>query len=247
MTALFFQFYSDFTRSANLILTLSLKRNGRLVWHTGTQLRLQKTTYRELTVRRQTELRDAAAQWVAEPFDVDPFALPVRYEVRLKGRSSEFVQGVDRIVIGSRSVTVQRTYMGIGLSIKHLPVADFSGVAIRIVPHYGPEGEFIASVNLHHEIERFCLPLHLAFDCDDIGARWQCWSRFLGLPMLLPALDGSWREPFERLGKLRLNAPIPRSASAYLASRRPKLHSFRETGSSDYLYVVDGAEIIARD
>lgn len=195
---------------------------------------------------RQTEPQDAAVQWAAEPFDLDPFALPVRYEVRLKGRLAERMHGCDRVVISSRSIAVQRSYLGVRLPIKRLSARDFLGVSIHIWPHDGPEGEFVTSINLHHQDERFCLPLHLAFDYDDAGARWQCWSRFLRLPMLLPALDGSWREPFERLGRLRINNAIPRSAKTYLASRRPKLRYFRETGRFDSLDLVDGAEIIAR-
>lgn len=197
-------------------------------------------------MRRHSEPGDAAAHWAVEPFDLDPFALPVRYDVRLAGPSGQYLQAIDRIVIGARTVAVQRRYLDIGLSIKRLKVAEFLGVAIRVSPHGGPEGEFVTSVNLHHSEQRYCLPLHLAFDYDNAGARWQNWSRFLGLPMLLPALDGSWREPFERLGKIRANETIPRRTKIYLASRRPKMRLFRETGRFDTLPVVDGAEIIAR-
>ena len=56
-------------------------------------------------------------------------------------------------------------------------------------------------------IPRLSLPLYRADDGDDIVAEWQSWARVLGLPLLVAEADGVLREPFDRIGAVRVAAP----------------------------------------
>ena len=84
------------------------------------------------------------------------------------------------------------------------------------------------------------------FRASDVGARWQSWARALNLPLLLPNLDGSWREPIDKCGKLSVNAPHARPARLGLAERRSAISSIREAGDLTLVRAVSGKEIIAR-
>jgi hypothetical protein len=63
----------------------------------------------------------------------------------------------------------------------------------------------------------FCSP-----EAEEIVAEWQAWSRVLGLPLLIRENDGTLREPFPRLGRLRIAAPTwRRRRRSAVARRRP--------------------------
>jgi hypothetical protein len=128
-----------------------------------------------------------------------------------------------------------------------LPLEDFSGIAIRIESLYDGRDGFAISVNLHHPDPKLCFPLHMSFDMSDVGARWQSWGNALSLPLLLPALDGSWREPIESFGKLQVNPPHVRPARLALNSRRSAISSVREVGDPNLVHRIAGEELIARN
>jgi hypothetical protein len=52
------------------------------------------------------------------------------------------------------------------------------------------------------------LTLYRAVDCSDVIAEWQSWARTLGLPLLVAETDGRLREPFRRIGGLRVGVPL---------------------------------------
>jgi hypothetical protein len=64
----------------------------------------------------------------------------------------------------------------------------------------------------------------------DVVAEWQRWGRVLGRPLLISDGDG-FREPFERLGSVRVGAPLPRRrVRATLRRRRPSILMRRKPG-----------------
>jgi hypothetical protein len=72
----------------------------------------------------------------------------------------------------------------------------------------------------------------------------------LGLPLLVAQGDGSLREPFARLGALRIEAPTwRRRRRTTIARRRPPRLLRRRPGTSRAAPVVhrDEREIIARN
>jgi hypothetical protein len=71
------------------------------------------------------------------------------------------------------------------------------------------------------------LPLFASPACDDIVAEWQAWGRVLGLPLLVAERDGSLREPFARLGAVRVEAPTWRRRRRTAIGRRRSARMMR--------------------
>ena len=107
-------------------------------------------------------------------------------------------------------VVLRRSVRGMRMAL-NMPVAAYRGVAIRlhrrsrcIKPTVAPAS---IAVVLEHADPALSLPLFSSPEADDIVAEWQSWGRVLGLPLLVAEGDGSLREPFARLGALRIEAP----------------------------------------
>jgi Family of unknown function (DUF6101) len=103
---------------------------------------------------------------------------------------------------------------------------------------------------LEHGDPALSLPLFSSSACDDIVAEWQSWGRVLGLPLLVAERDGSLREPFARVGAVRIEAPTwRRRRRGALASRRPKILLRRRPGVASSTSRVHRGEreIIARN
>jgi Family of unknown function (DUF6101) len=82
-----------------------------------------------------------------------------------------------------------------------------------------------------------------------VVAEWQRWARVLGRPLLIADGEG-FREPFERLGAVRVGAPSPRRRSrSTLRRRRPSILTRRKSGRPAASPQVHRGEreIIARD
>ncbi|MEC9367162.1 MAG: DUF6101 family protein [Pseudomonadota bacterium] len=198
-------------------------------------------------MRRQTKPQGLAARWLARPLDIDPYQLPARFDLPVQSAPDRARRPLDRIEINPQSVAVERESAA-GAAIRHqLPLAAFAGVAIRMEPMGEGSENFAVSINLHHDDPDLCIPLHVAYDLNDANARWQSWGRTLGLPLLLPALDGGWHEPLDRLGKVKVSRPCTRPPRKVLAPRRSCLSSVREVGDLRATVRVGGAEIIARN
>ncbi|MDA7947318.1 MAG: DUF6101 family protein [Hyphomicrobiaceae bacterium] len=180
------------------------------------------------------------------PLDLDPKRLPVRYSLPVENGPEHARTARDLVEIRPGSVAVQHEISGVPAVSRDLALEDFSGVAIRIEALDDAFGSFAVSVNLHHPDPKLCFPLHVSREMGDVGARWQSWARALNLPLLLPDLDGSWREPTARFGKLSVNRPHQRPARLGLTSRRSAISSIRESGDPELVRTVNGKEIIAR-
>jgi hypothetical protein len=130
----------------------------------------------------------------------------------------------------------------------NLPLASYLGVALRIEPPVGAAASTVALV-LEHRDHALSLELYRAADGTEVVAEWQSWARALRLPLLLVEADGRLREPFERIGSLRVAAALPRRRKrSAVKGRRPSIFLRRKPGRR-----LDGAavhhgerEIIAR-
>ena len=103
---------------------------------------------------------------------------------------------------------------------------------------------------LEHGDPALSLPLFASPECDDIVAEWQSWGRVLGLPLLVAEGDGTLREPFARLGGVRIEPPAwRRRRRTAIARRRPARLLRRRPGAIPATPAVhrDEREIIARN
>src|SRR5712672_1750354 len=132
---------------------------------------------------------------------LDPFALPLRFEAadRTADDRVRFVE------LHHERVVLRRALRGIKMAV-NLPVSAYLGVAIRMEP---PTGETMGAVTLvlEHPDSQLSLTLYRATDSIDIIAEWQSWGRALCLPLLVVEADGSLREPFARMGAVRVATP----------------------------------------
>lgn len=175
---------------------------------------------------------------------LDPFSLPVRFTAADEA-ADERLRIVD---LHRERVVVRRSVAGMRMAL-NMPVAAFRGVAIRLCGEAGQVPTAIAVV-LEHADPALSLPLFSAPETDDIVAEWQSWGRVLGLPLLVAQGDGSLREPFARLGALRIEAPTwRRRRRTTIARRRPPRLLRRRSGTPRAAPVVhrDEREIIARN
>ena len=114
----------------------------------------------------------------------------------------------------------------------NMPVASYRGVAIRLSGEPAKHQTAITVV-LEHRDPALSLPLFASAERDDIVAEWQSWGRVLGLPLLVAEDDGSLREPFARMGALRIEAPTwRRRRRSAIAKRRPSRLLRRRAGQA---------------
>jgi hypothetical protein len=175
---------------------------------------------------------------------LDPFSLPVRFETA-DAAADERLRIVD---LHRERVVVRRSVRGIRMAL-NMPVAAFRGVAIRLFGEAEGPPTAIAVV-LEHRDPALSLPLFAAAETDDIVAEWQSWGRVLGLPLLVAEGDGTLREPFARLGALRIEAPSGRRRRrTAVARRRPSRALRRRPVALTTAPIVhrDEREIIARN
>ena len=173
---------------------------------------------------------------------LDPFALPVRYAAS-DAAADEQVREVE---LHRTRVVVRRSLSGMRMAL-NLPVSAFAGVGLRLV---AGEGGAQAAVVLAHRDPGLALPLYVSTEADDAVADWRSWGAVLGLPLLVEHEDGSWREPFARLGALRVAGVRPRRRRrSALKRRRPSILLRRARGKlTDATPVHRGErEIIARN
>jgi hypothetical protein len=181
---------------------------------------------------------------VHAPLRLDPFSLPVRFAAA-DDAADERTRIVD---LHRERVVVRRSVRGIRMAL-NMPVAAFRGVAIRLIGDAGKTPSAIA-VMLEHGDPALSVPLFAAIESDDVVADWQSWGRVLGLPLLVADGDGSLREPFARLGALRVEAPgLRRRRRTTVARRHSARRLRRRSGQSPKTPIVhrDEREIIARN
>jgi len=150
------------------------------------------------------------------PPRLDPFSLPVRFAAA-DASADECLRIVD---LHRERVVLRRSVGGMRMAL-NMPLSHFRGVAIRLTGVPGEPPSAIAVV-LEHGDPALSLPLFSAREADDIVAEWQSWGRVLNLPLLVAEADGSLREPYARMGALRIAAPTwRRRRRSAIARRRP--------------------------
>jgi len=157
---------------------------------------------------------------------LDPCALPVKFATS-DARADERLRTVE---LDCERVIVRRAVRGIRMRLS-LKVAEFLGVAIRVMPPDETQAGAVA-VMLEHRDQSLSVPLMLATGSEnDVVAEWQRWARVLGLPLLIPDGEGAFREPFDRIGAVRVNAPVQRRRGrGTLRQRRPSILMRRKPG-----------------
>jgi len=198
----------------------------------------------EHALRRQTAIGRFAPAGSSRDERLDPFALPVRFAVNDKA-ADERIRFVE---LSRERVVVRRAVGGIKMAVD-LPVAAYLGVAIRMEAPAGDEDGAVLIV-LEHPDPALSLPLYRASDGADIIAEWQSWARVLAVPMLVAEADGRLREPFARIGALRIADPTSRRRRhSAIRGRRPTIFLRRRVGRTldDAAVHHDEREIIARN
>jgi Family of unknown function (DUF6101) len=175
---------------------------------------------------------------------LDPFSLPVRFAAADEA-ADERLCVVD---LHRERVVLRRSVRGMRMAVS-LPVAVYRGVAIRLSGEIGKPPRTI-SVVLEHTDPALSPPLFCSSEADEIVAEWQCWSRVLGVPLLVAEDDRTLREPFARLGRPRIDASTwrRRRRSAF-ARRRPSRLLRRRAAALPATPIVHRGEreIIARN
>jgi len=172
---------------------------------------------------------------------LDPFSLPARFAAADE-TADERLRFVE---LYRERVVLRRSVRGMRMAL-NLPVAAFRGVAIRLTGN--AELPAAIAVVLEHGDPALSLPLFSSSESDEIVAEWQSWGRVLGLPLLIAERDGSLREPFARLGLIRVEAPTCRRRRRTVIARRRPAYLHRRRVRVPNAVIVHGGEreIIAR-
>jgi Family of unknown function (DUF6101) len=193
-------------------------------------------------LRRQTTTSRVAPAGSGRDERLDPFGLPLQFELAERA-GDECMRLVE---LRRERVVLRRVSRGIKMAL-NLPVAAYLGVAIRLEPAAGTTAAAVALV-LEHPDPAFSLTLYRAADGTDIVAEWRVWGRALGVPLLVAEPDGRLREPFDRIGGVRVSPPVARRRRrSALRRRRPALPLRRRSGTPPATPFVHrgGREIIA--
>jgi hypothetical protein len=175
---------------------------------------------------------------------LDPVSLPVSFEAG-DARADEQTRWVE---LGRERVTVRRAVAGIRMAVS-APMAKYLGIAIRILPP-DAESQGAVAVVLEHRDPSMSVPLYVAPDGAEAVAEWQSWSSVLGLPLLVHDGEGSFREPFARIGGVRIAAAQSRRRRhTAIRKRRPRMPMRRKPAGLDSQSMVHRGEreIIARN
>lgn len=195
-------------------------------------------------MRRQTPFGGALSVGSSRALRLDPLALPLHFTAA-DARADERVRHVE---LSRERVVLHRAVRGIRMAVK-VPVTAFLGVALRLVP--SPEGgPNTVAVSLEHRDPALSVPLYTAEHTNDVVAEWQLWARVFGLPLLVADPAGALREPFRRLGGVRVGAAAPRRRRRnVIKGRRPSIFLRRRVGLVPELPVIHRSEreIIARN
>jgi hypothetical protein len=131
----------------------------------------------------------------------------------------------------------------------NVPVSAYLGVAVRMeAPAAGTPGG--VAVVLEHRDPGLSVPLYQAAEGTDIVAEWRTWARVLSLPLLVAGADGGLREPFARIGAVRIAAPLGRRRRrGTIKARRPSIFLRRKAGDAKRPVTIHAGEreIIARN
>jgi hypothetical protein len=117
-------------------------------------------------------------------------------------------------------VVVRRCVRGIPMTL-NLPMADFLGVALRVIPQGEAETVYLT---LEHPDPGLSVALYNSCNSEDVVAEWQSWAQILQRPLLVTDDSGALHELFPRLGPVRLGAVAPRRRRrTAMKGRRPSI------------------------
>ncbi|MDQ0470444.1 DUF6101 family protein [Labrys wisconsinensis] len=167
-------------------------------------------------------------------------AVPIRFEVEDPRADG----GRRHIEILEHAVQIERSRAGVRMRVA-IPYPLYEGVALEVRPTAAHGARVL--VRLVHEDRDLDVVLFEASDDHDVAAEWQYWANRFCLPMLVAELDGSFSEPFPRLGALAIGRVRPRRMPSHIARRRPRFLTRRRTGRlPKHPKVHREREIIAR-
>lgn len=180
----------------------------------------------------------------SRPPRLDPFALPLSFEAGDAAADGQ----VRYIELFAERLVLRRSVAGMHMAL-NMPLSAFAGVAIRM--NAGEDGKLpTVAVVLEHKDPGLALPLFVSNEAYEAFAEWHSWSRALGVPQLISDDEGGWREPFARLGGVRVNSVrARRRRHSGLQRRRPSILSRRKGGKlkCDASVHSGEREIIARN
>jgi hypothetical protein len=174
---------------------------------------------------------------------LDPFFLPVQFAAK-DAAADERVRHVE---LHRERVVMRRSLAGMRMAL-NMPVAAFSGVAIRVRQAEGDLPACVAVV-LEHKDPALALTLFVSAEASDAFAEWRSWANVLGLPLLVED-EGVLREPFERMGGVLISRPrVRRRRHNAIKRRRPTMSLRRRAGKITEATPVHRGEreIIARN
>jgi len=173
---------------------------------------------------------------------LDPFALPVQFSAR-----DERADGRTRQVELTRErVVLRRTLGGMPMAV-NLPVANYRGLAIRMV--IDENAEPAVAIVLAHADPGLDLQLCFTDQADEIIQQWHDWAQVLGMP-LLPAEQDNNPPARDPNATVRVEEVCPRRRRRNaIKARRPSILMRRAPKRLDgEMAVYRGEhEIIARD
>jgi hypothetical protein len=175
---------------------------------------------------------------------LDPFALPACFAAS-DAAADERVRHVE---LHRERVVVRRSLRGMRMAL-NMPLSAFAGISLKLMPGEGGAPAAVAVV-LEHKDPSLALPLFVSLEADDAMAEWRTWANVLGLPLLVSEDDGALREPFARMGGVRVERSRPRRRRhTSIRKRRPSIKlrraACRLTGATPVHR--DEREIIARN
>jgi hypothetical protein len=171
---------------------------------------------------------------------LDPFSLPLRFRAGDAG-ADERMRDVE---LYRERVVVRRRVRGIPMAL-NLPVSEFLGVALRVIPRGKAE---TVCLTLEHPDPGLSIPLYNSDNGNDVVAEWQSWAQALQRPLLVTDDAGALHELFPRLGQVRLGKTTPRRRRrTAMKGRRPSIRWRRHAGTAQLTMHHGEREIIARD
>lgn len=171
---------------------------------------------------------------------LDPFSLPLRFRAGDAG-ADERMRDVE---LYRERVVVRRRVRGIPMAL-NLPVSEFLGVALRVIPRGKAE---TVCLTLEHPDPGLSIPLYNSDDGNDVVAEWQSWAQALQRPLLVTDDAGALHELFPRLGQVRVGKTTPRRRRrTAMKGRRPSIRWRRHSGTARQTVHCGEREIIARN
>jgi hypothetical protein len=168
-----------------------------------------------------------------------PEELPLRFTAALNGTTPE---APATVLLDTDRVVFTGSAAGVSFD-QSVPLADYRGVAVRMVS--GDGGELRIMVELLHSDPRLSIPLVVDTSPGDVVADWQSWAKALRRPLILVGDDGTIVEPTPRLGGVEIGQIKPRRLHSFFAARRPRFLARRKAGRAQFGERIAGREIIA--